>query len=234
MESPGTSQSTHDRRSGDRRTGPDRDGAGRRRRSEGRSHEERPGRGTGGRAHARRPRERRGLDEVPRKPSGSGSASACKNFQINESDLVLDGRAEAGFKASGIQFASQSAVYQTTRMGQQYWKRFVLSPRLLECMSGLVLLGAVNRAKETKSELPRLASARRIAFPAVGANTRALRMLLDVPTESGDVRVLADIVFIWRGRTQLLLITTAPYEIEAVITPAEGRLARILVSRMRA
>ena len=167
--------------------------------------------------------------------SHSGSSSKiCPDFQPKESDLVTNGHAETAYKASGIQFGTTADVYATAKMSLLLWQRMVQSPKLAGCLGKAFVEGAVGAAKADKGPLPRLVSARRVPFARLGARTAAFRFLLDVPTTKGGVRVMADMVFIGRGRTQLFLLTVAPNVIAPFMTIAEARIGRLLVGRMRA
>ena len=46
--------------------------------------------------------------------------------------------------------------------------------------------------------------------------------------------MVIDLLLAGRGRTEITLTTVAPYEARAQITPAEARLARVLVARVHA
>jgi hypothetical protein len=106
------------------------------------------------------------------------------------------------------------------------WQRTVLAPQLLPCLrSGL------GKSVGTSA---RVVSVRRIAFPHVATYANAIRVLVDVPTTSAKVRVFVDVVVVGRGRTEITLTTTAPLLLDASVRPAEIRLAKILVARVRA
>ena len=58
--------------------------------------------------------------------------------------------------------------------------------------------------------------------------------MLDVTTAGNTASMVIDLLLAGRGRTEITLTTVAPYEARAQITPAEARLARVLVARVHA
>jgi hypothetical protein len=159
-----------------------------------------------------------------KKPSLS-SEPPCANFNPKQSDLVLIGAAETVWKNSGLQFDSEAQVLKTPTMVGLDWQRTVLAPQVEPCLRGALSKQVGNNAH--------LVSFGRLAFPKVATYTRAYRALVDVNSGSGKVRVLFDVVLAGRGRTEVTLTTSAPYAAEAVVSPAEVRLARLLASRAR-
>jgi hypothetical protein len=161
------------------------------------------------------------------KPDLTAAKPTCKGFDPKQSDLTLNGAAEAMFKHSaGIQLVSDAQVLATPRMVALDWQRTVLAPQVVPCM---------------REELGKLAggsghivSLSRISFPKLATYSTAFRALFDVTSGTRTIRVMADVVLVGRGRTELTLTTTAPYSAAATIAPAEVRLARVLLARVRA
>jgi hypothetical protein len=154
------------------------------------------------------------------------SSLPCTTFHPKQSDLVLIGAARTHFAGSGLAFDSEAQVLQTPRMVQLDWQRTVLAPQLLPCLRiGLAKSGGAST---------RIVSVRRIAFPHVAQYTDAFRLLAEVQTAAAPVRVFVDVVVLGRGRTEITLTTTAPLLADATVRPAEARLARLLVARVRA
>jgi hypothetical protein len=159
------------------------------------------------------------------KPNLSSSLP-CSTFQPKQSDLILNGAARTHWTQPGLSFDSEAQVLQTPHMVTLDWQRTVLAPQLLPCLrSGL------GKSVGTSA---RVVSVTRIPFPHVATYADAIRVLVDVPTASAKVRVFVDVVVLGRGRTEITLTTTAPLVLDASIRPAETRLARILVARVRA
>lgn len=160
-----------------------------------------------------------------RKPDLS-STPPCASFRPKQSDLVLNGAAETRWTHAGLQIDTAAQVLQKPRMVRLDWQRTVLSPKVLPC-----LREGLAKSLDSKTHL---VSLRRLAFPRIATYTRAFRALMDVDTPSGSVRVFSDVVLVGRGRTEVTMTTTAAFAADAVVRPAEIRLARLLASRIRA
>lgn len=155
------------------------------------------------------------------------STMPCKGFDPKQSDLTVNGAAETSYKhPAGLQFDSAVEVLATPRMVTLDWQRTALAPQILPCLrAGIVRsLGATGR----------VVSVKRIVFPKIATYATAFRTLIDVASGATTLRVMADVVLVGRGRTEITLTTTAPYSAVGTIAPAELRLARILVARIRA
>jgi hypothetical protein len=154
------------------------------------------------------------------------SSLPCSTFQPKQSDLVLNGAARTHWTQPGLSIDSEAQVLQAAHMVALDWQRTVLAPQLLPCLrSGL------GKSVGTSA---RVVSVKRIAFPHVATYANAIRVLVDVPTTSAKVRVFVDVVVVGRGRTAITLTTTGPLLLDASVRPAEIRLAKILVARIRA
>jgi len=154
------------------------------------------------------------------------STPPCSTFHPKQSDLTLNGAAQSVFTHAGLQFDSNAQVLETPRMVLLDWQRTVLAPEILPCLrDGLA---------KTIGSSARVVSIKRIAIPKLATYTNAFRVVIDVKVSSTTARLLADIVVIGRGRTEITLTTTAPFAALASVWPAELRLARLLVARIRA
>jgi hypothetical protein len=153
------------------------------------------------------------------------SESPCKNFAPKQSDLVLIGAAESVWRHTGLQFDSESQVLKTPAMVALDWKRTVLAPEVEPCLRSTFVkqLGSTGR----------LTSFGRLGFPKLATYSRAYRAIVDVKSGTTTVKVMFDVVLVGRGRTEITLTVSAPYAAEPVVSPAEVRLARLLVSRVR-
>ena len=165
---------------------------------------------------------------------GGSSSGICPDFHPKDSDLVTNGHAETTYKASGIQIGTTADVFASERMSLLIWQRMVQSPKLTGCLAKAFVKGAVEEARAHKEPLPRLVSARRVAYAVPGARTAAFRFLMDVPTSQGDVRMMGDMIFIGHKRTHLLMLSVAPSFVSSFMTKAEARLGRVVVGRMLA
>jgi hypothetical protein len=160
-----------------------------------------------------------------RKPDLS-SGPACPNYNPKQSDLVLTGAAHTEFAQAALDFDSEADVLQTARMVRLDWQRSVLSPGVLPCLR--------SYAAKSAPAHTRIVSIERLAFPHVATYSAAFRLVSDVGSSGSTVRVLADIALVGRGRTEVVLTTTAPYAARVPVRAAEIRLARILAARIRA
>ena len=155
------------------------------------------------------------------------TTSPCKGFDPKQSDLTVNGAAETSFKhPSGLQFDSEAQVLATAHMVALDWQRTAMAPQIVPCLrSGI---------EKSVGSSGRVVSVKRIGFPKIATYATAFRTLIDVTSGATTVRVMADVVLVGRGRTEITLTTTAPYSAIGTIAPAELRLARILVARIRA
>jgi hypothetical protein len=153
------------------------------------------------------------------------STPPCASFHPRQSDLTVNGAAESVFTHAGLQIDSNVQVLATPHMVLLDWQRTVLPPQILPCLrEGLA---------KTIGSSARVVSVQRIAIPKLATFTNAFRVLIDVPASGTTVRLLADIIVVGRSRTEVTLTTTAPYAALASVWPAELRLARLLVARIR-
>jgi hypothetical protein len=154
------------------------------------------------------------------------SGMACPGYRPKQSDLVLTGAAEASWQRTGLDLRSVAQVLKTRAMVARDWQRTVTDPRAVACLRGAVTKGL------TSSE--RLVSFRKLAFPRLATYAIAYRALIDVSAQGAHARVLADLVLVGRGRTELTLMIAAPAGAGATIAAADVRLARTLLARVRA
>jgi hypothetical protein len=161
----------------------------------------------------------------PRKPDLSSTMS-CPGYRPKQSDLVLTGAAEADFRHSGLSIQSVAQVLKTRSMVARVWQRTVAAPKAFRCLRSMLT--------KTLPSNERLVSFRKVAFPLVARYTTAYRMVIDFSSQGRHALVLADIVLLGRGRTELTLSLEAPAAAGATITRAEARLARVLLARVRA
>ena len=98
-------------------------------------------------------------------------------------------------------------------------------PRAAGCLRGAIAGGL------TANE--RLVSFRRLSFPRVATYANAYRALIEVSAQGTHARVLADLVLVGRGRTELTLMIVAPAGAATTVAAADVRLARTLLARVR-
>ena len=160
-----------------------------------------------------------------RKPDLS-PADSCPNYHPKQSDLVLTGAAATRFSAGTLVFDSEAQVLRSARMVRLDWQRSVLAPGLLPCLRSMAAKSSPVNATVLSIE--------KLAFPRVATYTAAFRLVTDVRSSNGKLRILVDIALVGRGRTEIMLTTSAPYNARVPVKAAEIRLARILVGRIRA
>jgi hypothetical protein len=160
-----------------------------------------------------------------RKPAPP-SPITCPGYAPKQSDLVLTGAAEAQFQHTGLVLQSDAQVLKTRAMVARDWRRSVTDPRAAACLRHTLL-------KQLPSS-ERLVSFEKRAFPRLAHYAAAYRMLVKVQAQGQSVLVVIDIVLVGRSRTELTLTTSAPAAARSAISAAEVRVARALLSRVRA
>lgn len=154
------------------------------------------------------------------------SGLGCRGYTPKQSDLVLTGAAESSWQRTGLELRSVAQVLKSRAMVARDWQRTVVDPRAVTCLRGAITKGLTSSK--------RLVSFRRLAFPRLTAYTNAYRALIDVSAQGSHARVLADLVLVGRGRTELTLMIAAPAGAAPTIAAADARLARALLARVRA
>ena len=153
------------------------------------------------------------------------STSTCTTYQPRVSDLIVTGAAASQWTYAGaLSFHSETWVLKTSAMVKLDWQRSVAHPSFLPC------------AKEEfgNETAAKLVSAKRIALPALAPLARRYRFVIDFTRQGETVRLLSDVILIGKGRTEISLLTTAPYADRTPVEAAEVRLARALVARAKA
>jgi hypothetical protein len=153
------------------------------------------------------------------------SAPPCGGYHPKQSDLVTTGAAETEFQNSGTDIDSEAQIQQTAAMVKLDWKR-TFTPQLLTC-----LRAAFKQSFGTKATV---VSVDQVAFPRVGALTRAYRALIDVPSGGTKIRLLTDLVAFGGGRTELTLRVTTAARAGAAVHVLEIQLAHLMVGRAKA
>lgn len=159
----------------------------------------------------------------PKKPN-LAEDNTCREWKPKQSDLVLTGAAESAFGSQTLGIWSGAHVLKTRRMVELDWQRTALDPRLVTCL---------KRASEVE-DVATVVSAKRLPFAKLVPQTTRVRLVLEYATANGKLRMLMDMIFIAKGRTELTLMLVAPYAQRATAEAAEVRLARIMLGRARA
>jgi hypothetical protein len=155
---------------------------------------------------------------------GQSSDKLCAGFQPKETDLVLNGQAEAKWKhASGLQFDSYADVLQTPAMVRLDWQRSVLSPKFLPCVRTALVRDLPATAH--------IVSITQVSFPPLTAETRRYRIVIDIKEGQTTIRMMSDLLMIGAGRTEIMLTAIAPFAAAPAVNLAELRIAHLLLAR---
>jgi hypothetical protein len=153
------------------------------------------------------------------------SGPTCPNFHPKVSDLVVTGAAETVFHRSALEFGNVVEILQTRRMVRLDWQRSVLAPGAIPCLRRTIGKGLGPNA--------RLISFAKVPFPHVSAYSGRFRAVISVEAFGREARLVTDIVFVLRGRTEITLNVAGPASAKRPLSAAEARLARLLASRAR-
>ena len=151
----------------------------------------------------------------------------CRNYRPKQSDLVLTGAAESSFlRSDGRAMDSEVKVLRTARMVSLDWRREVLAPGVMSCQRRLFGKSLGSNAK--------VVSFTRIPFPRIARYVAAFRAVAAVPAGNGKTnRVIVDLVLVSRRRSELSLVTLAPFKARAQVAADERRLIRLMLSRTK-
>jgi hypothetical protein len=167
----------------------------------------------------------RGWEGGATKPDLSSSLS-CPNFHPKVSDLVITGAAQTSFRRSGLVFENLVVVLRTRRMVALDWKRSFLAPGAIACLR--------RSMSNQLGSSGRLVSFGKLAFPRLTPRASLYRALIEVQAGGKAVRVITDLAFVAKSRTEITLNVAAPASAASAVSAAERRLARVLVARVRA
>lgn len=140
------------------------------------------------------------------------------------SDLVITGAAKTKFTSQGAIVTSEANLLRSAAMVAADWKRTVGSAPYMACV----------RREVMKTPDARVVSFARMPFPKLAPLAVRYRMVTDYGTAASPVLVVADVIFLGRGRTEISLLVTAQHAERADVDLAGRRLAQLLVSRARA
>jgi hypothetical protein len=152
----------------------------------------------------------------------------CPNYHPKQSDLVVTGAAASNFLRSDRRaLGSNVKVLQTARMVNLDWRRAVMAPGVVACQRRLWGKSLGPGAKVT--------SFVRIRFPKIARYAAEFRGVADVRVGPGKtVRLVVDGVRVSRGRSEISLVMLAPAAARIEVAAEVRRLARLMVSRLRA
>jgi hypothetical protein len=140
------------------------------------------------------------------------------------SDLVVTGAAESKFQSSGVLVSSQGLVLRTPAMVRTDWQRTVGSPAFWAC----------GRREMATLEGAKLVSLKKVAFPKLAQYSARYRLVYDFGKAGKSALVLMDMIVVGEGRSEISLFVSAPYADRVAADGAGRRLAKILLSRVKA
>ena len=135
-------------------------------------------------------------------PPGPDSPIRCKNFQIDEHDLVETGDADSRiFERQTFALWSGASLYRTAAMAGASWQR-AIRPGLPACLAELA------RKQLTEPGLTvQTASAGKVAFARLAPSTVAYRFVFVVKGQAGSLNLYSDAVFMRNGRVLAGVLT---------------------------
>jgi hypothetical protein len=154
------------------------------------------------------------------------SGLSCPNFHPKVSDLVITGAAQTNFRRSALVFGNLVVILRTRRMVALDWRRSFVAPGAIPC-----LRRTMSKALGSSG---RLVSFTKLPFPRVTPRTALYRAVIAVQAGGRAVRVITDLAFAAKSRTEITLNVAAPASAANAVSAAERRLVRVLVRRARA
>src|SRR5204862_8308731 len=130
------------------------------------------------------------------------------------------------FHRSVFYFANIVEILQPRRMVCLDWRRTVLAPGAIGCLRQTIAKGLGSNAT--------LISFAKVPFPRLSAYSARFRAVVSVQALGREARLVTDIAFVLRGRTEITLNVAGPASAKRALSAAETRLARVLVARARA
>jgi hypothetical protein len=152
----------------------------------------------------------------------------CRNYHPKQSDLILTGAAESSFRQSLLRsIDSEVKILRTARMVSIDWRRELLAPGVVACERRLL--------RESFGPAASVVSFARVPFPRIAPYVAEYRAVVELALSKGrKARLLVDLVLVSRRRSELSLISLAPYAARAQVAADERRLIRLMLSRARA
>jgi hypothetical protein len=152
----------------------------------------------------------------------------CPNYHPKQSDLVLTGAAASNFLRSDRRaLGTNVKVLRTARMVSLDWRRQVMAAGVVACQR---LLWGKSLGPGAK-----VVSFVRIRLPKMAKYAAEFRGFADVTVGTGKtVRLVVDGVRVSRGRSEISLVMLAPAAARRQVVADVRRLARLMVSRLRA
>jgi hypothetical protein len=159
-----------------------------------------------------------------RQPSRpSNELPTCPGVDMDFSMFTITGTAQSAFAAGVASVESQVEVFESRSDAARDFRKATSAP-VLRC------LGRLLREEAAKaSPGARVISSRLLSRPRLGERGVLYRVVMEVPIDTGRLRVFVDIVGFQGGRTAVALVFSSAY------MPVRGALAitRKVVARAR-
>jgi hypothetical protein len=159
-----------------------------------------------------------------RQPSRSADElPTCPGIDMDFSMFTITGTAQSAF-AGGVATAdSQVEVFKSRSDASRDFRKATSTP-VLRCLGRLLRDDAAKASPGA-----RVNSSRLLSRPRLGERAILYRVLMDVPTDFGRLRIFVDIVAFQRGRTAVALVFSSAN------APVRGELgvARKVLARAR-
>jgi hypothetical protein len=159
-----------------------------------------------------------------RQPDRSaGQLPTCPGVDVDFSMFTITGTAQSAFAAGIANVQSHVEVFESRSDASRDFRKATSAP-VLRCV-GRWLRDEAAKA----SPGARVISSRLLSRPRLGERGILYRVVMEVPIDTGRLRVFVDIVAFQRGRTSVALVFSSAY------APARGELgvARKVVARAR-
>jgi hypothetical protein len=147
----------------------------------------------------------------------------CANFHPKQADLVLTGAAESDWTDQGLQLETVAQILKTPAMVAADWRRTILAHGAVPCLR--------SRLLKDLGKGVTFVSFRRVVFAPVTTNAQSFLMLVDVKTNSGNVRIAVEFVAMARGRTELTIVSVVQNAVQKVVAQIDAQIARQLIAR---
>jgi hypothetical protein len=152
----------------------------------------------------------------------------CRNYHPKQSDLILTGAAESSFRQSLLRsIDSEVKILRTARMVRTDWRRELLAPGVVPCQRRLL--------RQSFGPGASVVFFARVPFPRIAPYVAEYRGVIELALSKGErARLVVDLVLVSRRRSELSLVSLAPFAARKQVAAEERRLIRIMLSRAKA
>jgi hypothetical protein len=165
------------------------------------------------------------------KPDESADDTSCHGYSPKLSDLVVTGDSETKYESNGFTIDTQATVLRTKTMVETDWRRQPRSSDVLQCFR--------EQWSAIGTSGSHFVSAAKLAPTELGTHATGYEVVFSVSAGAGKqpVRVAMDMVGFTRGRTEVMVIASAPVastDGAAIVKAAATRVASIIDAKLRA